>query len=205
MLLKINPENPEGRKIRQVVECLKNGGVIIYPTDTVYGLGCNIFDQKAVEKICRLRDLDPKKAMLSMICKDISQVSEFSAQIDNPVFKILKQHLPGPFTFVLKAGRGVPKLFRNRKQTIGVRIPNNRIVIAIVEQLGNPILTTSLRSDDEILEYFTDPIDIFEDFKKQVDIVIDGGIGGNVPSTVIDCTDEVPALLRKGVGEWEIV
>lgn len=202
MLLKIHPENPEGRKIRQVVESLKEGGVIIYPTDTVYGLGCDIFDQKAVEKICRLRDLDPKKAMLSMVCKDISQIAEYAAHIDNPVFKLLKRHLPGPFTFVLKAGSGVPKLFKNRKQTIGVRVPDNQILLDIVEALGRPILTTSLKSDDEILEYFTDPIDIYEDFGKLVDIVIDGGIGGNVPSTVIDCTDEEPALLREGVGEW---
>lgn len=202
MLLRINSENPEGRKIRQVVESLQNGGVIIYPTDTVYGLGCDIFDHKAVEKICRLRDLDPKKAMLSIVCKDISQISEYAAQIDNNIFKALKKHLPGPFTFVLKAGHGVPKLFKNRKQTIGVRVPNNQIVLDIVEALGHPILTTSLKSDDEILEYFTDPIDIYGDFKKLVDIVIDGGIGGNVPSTVIDCTDDTPALLRAGAGEW---
>lgn len=202
MLLRINSENPEGRKIRQVVESLQSGGVIIYPTDTVYGLGCDIFDHKAVEKICRLRDLDPKKAMLSIVCKDISQISEYAAQIDNNIFKALKKHLPGPFTFVLKAGHGVPKLFKNRKQTIGVRVPNNQIVLDIVEALGHPILTTSLKSDDEILEYFTDPIDIYEDFKKLVDIVIDGGIGGNVPSTVIDCTDDTPALLRAGAGEW---
>jgi tRNA threonylcarbamoyl adenosine modification protein (Sua5/YciO/YrdC/YwlC family) len=202
MLFRINSENPEGRKIRQVVESLEQGGVIIYPTDTVYGLGCDIFNQKAVEKICRLRGLDPKKAMLSMVCKDISQVSEYASQIDNNVFKLMKRHLPGPFTFVLKAGNGVPKLFKNRKRTIGVRVPDNQIVLDIVEGLGRPILTTSLKSDDEILEYFTDPIDIYDDFKKLVDIVIDGGIGGNVPSTVIDCTDDAPALLRAGAGEW---
>lgn len=204
MLLKINTDNPEGRKIRQVVEILEAGGVIIYPTDTVYGLGCDIYQQKAVEKICRLRDLDPKKAMLSIICKDLSQISEFTAPIDNSTFKILKKHLPGPFTFVLKAGGGVPKLFKNRKQTIGVRVPDNRIVHQILEELGHPILTTSLKSDDEVLEYFTDPLDIYEDFKKLVDIVIDGGLGGNVPSTVIDCTEDVPALLRAGAGEWEL-
>jgi tRNA threonylcarbamoyl adenosine modification protein (Sua5/YciO/YrdC/YwlC family) len=139
---------------------------------------------------------------LSIVCKDISQVSEFAAQIENTTFKILKKYLPGPFTFVLNAGNNVPKLFKNRKRTIGVRIPDNRIVLDIVEALGRPILTTSLKSDDEILEYFTDPIDIYEDFKKLVDIVIDGGIGGNVPSTVIDCTDDTPALLRAGAGEW---
>lgn len=203
MLLRINPENPEGRKISQVVDSLQNGGVIIYPTDTVYGLGCDINDQKAVEKICRLRGLDPKKAMLSIVCKDISQVSEFASQIDNSTFKLMKRSLPGPFTFVLKAGSNVPKLFKNRKRTIGIRIPDNRIVLDIVEALGRPILTTSLKSDDEILEYFTDPIDIYEDFKKLVDIVIDGGVGGNVPSTVVDCTDAMPALIREGAGALE--
>lgn len=203
MLLRINPENPEGRKISQVVDSLQNGGVIIYPTDTVYGLGCDINDQKAVEKICRLRGLDPKKAMLSIVCKDISQVSEFASQIDNSTFKLMKRSLPGPFTFVLKAGSNVPKLFKNRKRTIGIRIPDNRIVLDIVEALGHPILTTSLKSDDEILEYFTDPIDIYEDFKKLVDIVIDGGVGGNVPSTVVDCTDAMPALIREGAGALE--
>ncbi|MCB0633976.1 MAG: L-threonylcarbamoyladenylate synthase [Saprospiraceae bacterium] len=203
MLLRINSENPEGRKIRQVVESLESGGVIIYPTDTVYGLGCDIYDQKAVEKICRLRDLDPKKAMLSIVCKDISQVSEFASQIENTTFKLMRRLLPGPYTIVLKAGSSVPKLFKNRKRTIGIRIPDNRIVLDIVETLGHPILTTSLKSDDEILEYFTDPIDIYEDFKKLVDVVIDGGVGGNVPSTVIDCTEDIPALLRAGAGEWE--
>ena len=142
--------------------------------------------------------------MLSIVCKDISQISEFAAQFDNSTFKNLKRHLPGAFTFVLKAGHGVPNLFKNRKKTIGVRIPDNQIVLDIVEALGHPILTTSLKSDDEILEYFTDPIDIYDDFKKLVDIVIDGGIGGNVPSTVIDCTGAGPALIREGAGEWTL-
>ncbi len=201
MLLKINPDNPEGRKISQVANILRDGGVIIYPTDTVYGLGCDIFNPKAVERICRLRGLKPEKAMLSFICKDISQIAEYAFQIDNDVFKTLKRNLPGPFTFVLKSNNQVPKLFKNRKRSIGVRIPDNRIAQAIVEDLGRPILSLSLKSDDEILEYFTDPIDIFDDFKKLTDVVIDGGIGANVPSTVVDCMGDEIIIIRQGAGE----
>jgi len=203
MLLRINPDNPEGRKIKQVAETLSKGGVIIYPTDTVYGLGCDIFNPKAVEKICRLRGLKPEKAMLSFICKDISQIAEYAFQIDNDVFKALKRNLPGPFTFVLKSNNQVPKLFKNRKRSIGVRIPDNNIATAIVEELGRPILSLSLKSDDEILEYFTDPIDIYDDFKKLVDIVIDGGIGTSVPSTVVDCMSEEMSIIRQGAGEFD--
>ncbi len=201
MLLKINPDNPEGRKIRQVVETLERGGIIIYPTDTIYGLGCDIFNHKAVEQVCRIRKLDPKKARLSFICENISQIASFAHQLDNETFRLLKKHLPGAFTFVLKANNEVPKLFKNRKKTIGVRIPDNVIARTIVEELGRPVLTASLKSDDEILEYFTDPIDIYDDFKKLVDVVIDGGIGGNVPSTVVDCTDLEFEVLREGAGE----
>jgi tRNA threonylcarbamoyl adenosine modification protein (Sua5/YciO/YrdC/YwlC family) len=203
MLLKINPDNPEGRKIDQVVDALKDGGIIIYPTDTVYGLGCDIENAKAVERICQLRGLDPKKAMLAMICSDISQVSDYAQQIDNPVFRLLKRNLPGPFTFVLNAANSVPKMFKNRKKTIGIRVPDHQVPQAIIEKLGRPILTTSLKSDDEILEYFTDPEDIYEDFKKLVDIVVDSGPGGNTPSTVVDCTDEKPVVLRLGAGVLE--
>ena len=204
MFLKINPDNPEGRKINQAVEMLENGGVIIYPTDTVYAFGCDINDHKAVDKICKLRRLDPAKAHLSLICKDISQVSDYAQQIDNQVFRLMRKHLPGPFTFVLNSNNQVPKMFKNRKRTIGVRIPNNNICMAIVQELGHPILTASLKSDDEILEYFTDPIDIYEDYKKLVDLVIDGGIGGNVPSTVVDCTGTEPVILRQGTGILEV-
>lgn len=201
MLLKVNPDNPEGRKISQVAKILRDGGVIIYPTDTVYGLGCDIFNPKAVERICRLRGLKPEKAMLSFICKDISQIAEYAFQIDNDVFKTLKRNLPGPFTFVLKSNNQVPKLFKNRKRSIGVRIPDNRIAQAIVEDLGRPILSLSLKSDDEILEYFTDPIDIYDDFKKLTDVVIDGGMGANIPSTVVDCMGDEIVILRQGAGE----
>ena len=204
MLLKINPDNPEGRKIDQAVDVLREGGVIIYPTDTVYGLGCDIFNSKAVDRICKLRGLDPVKARLSFICKDISQVADYAQQIDNTVFRLMKKHLPGAFTFVLNSNNKVPKMFKNRKRTIGVRIPDNNICQALVEGLDRPILTASLKSDDEILEYFTDPIDIYEDFGKQVDLVIDGGIGKNQPSTFVDCTGAEPVVLRLGTGVLEL-
>ncbi|MCB0652916.1 MAG: threonylcarbamoyl-AMP synthase [Saprospiraceae bacterium] len=201
MLLRINPDNPEGRKIKQVVEVLRQGGVIIYPTDTVYGLGCDIFQQKAVDRICHLRGINPEKARLSFICKDIADISEYTTQIDNQTFKLLKKNLPGPFTFVLKSGNKLPKIFKNNKKTIGIRIPKNNIVTAIIEELGHPMMTSSLKSDDELLEYFTDPIDIYEDFKKRVDLVIDGGIGGNIHSTVVDCTEADVEIIREGAGE----
>lgn len=201
MLLEIHPDNPDNRKIQQAVKVLEKGGVIIYPTDTVYGIGCDIFNKKAVDKICKLRKLDPVKARLSFICKDIAQVAEYAQQIDNETFRFVKKNTPGPFTFVLNSNNDVPKMFKNRKRTIGVRIPDNKIVLALVEALGRPILTTSLKNDDEILEYFTDPIDIFDDFKNQVNVVIDGGIGGNVASTVVDCTGSDFEILREGAGE----
>jgi tRNA threonylcarbamoyl adenosine modification protein (Sua5/YciO/YrdC/YwlC family) len=203
MFLQIHPENPEPRKIKQVADALRDGGVIIYPTDTVYGIGCDITNHKAVERVCRLRRLDPDKAMLAMICTDMSQVSQFTAQLDNQVFRLLKQYLPGPYTFILKANNDVPKMFKNRKKTVGIRIPDNAIVQAIVTELGRPILTTSLKSDDEILEYFTDPIDIYDDFENLVDIVIDGGNCGNVPSTLVDCSKDSIELIRRGAGEWK--
>lgn len=200
MLLQINPDNPQGRKLDHAIKALEDGGVIIYPTDTVYGLGCDIMNKKAVARIARLRGLDPGKALFSFICKDISQVSEYAAQISNDVFRVMKHNLPGPFTFILKANNRVPKILKNRKDTIGVRIPDNQIILSLVERLGRPILTTSLKSDDEILEYFTDPRDIYDDYAKLVDLVIDGGPGGNQPSTVIDCTGDQPTMVREGAG-----
>lgn len=201
MLLNINSDNPEGRKVQQVIDTLEKGGIIIYPTDTVYGLGCDIFNKKAVAKICQIRGLKPEKARLSFMCQDIRQIAAYAAQIDNEVFRLMKHHLPGPFTFVLKSNNEVPKMFKNKKRTIGVRVPDHPIIQTILHEFGRPILTISLKSDDEILEYFTDPIDIYDDFKKLVDIVIDGGIGGNIPSTVIDCTTDPPEILREGAGE----
>ena len=202
MRLHINSENPEGRKIRQAIDIIQSGGIIIYPTDTVYAFGCDIFSKKAVEQICRLKKLDPKKARLSIICKDLSQLAEYTQQIENQIFRALKKHLPGPFTFVLNSNNQVPKLFKNKKRTIGIRIPDNAICQSLVEGLGHPLLTASLKSDDDILEYFTDPLDIYEDYKKRVDLIIDGGVGGNEPSTIVDCTGTEPVVLREGKGAF---
>ncbi len=200
MLLNINSHNPEGRKISQVVEILRKGGIIIYPTDTVYALGCDIFSPKAVERICQLRRLDPAKAMLSFICKDISQIAAYTKPIPNQTFKLLRNNLPGPFTFILEANNDLPKLLKNRKNTIGVRIPDHRVPIDIVEALGHPILTASLKSDDDIMEYYTDPEEINELFQKQVDVVIDSGAGGITPSSLINCVGIEPEIIREGPG-----
>lgn len=201
MLLTIHPQNPDARKIAQAVEILQSGGIIIYPTDTVYAIGCDMSNQEAVERVCRLRNLDPERAMLTIMCRDISEVAEYAAQIDTPVFKLLRRNLPGPFTFVLPAGSKTPKLFRNRKKTIGIRIPDHPIVQALIEGLGRPILTTSLKTGDDVVEYYTDPEALHEDYHKLVDVVIDGGAGGNSPSTLVDCTGPDPEVLRQGLGE----
>ena len=201
MLLKIHPDNPSSRKIEQVTKTLEKGGVIIYPTDSVYGLGCDIFNHKAVDKICRLRKLNPAKANLTFICIDIAQLSEYTVQLNNTLFKLLRRNTPGPFTFIFSANNKVPKLFKNRKKTVGIRIPENNIARDIVENLGRPILSLSLKSEDEIVEYYTDPFDINEDFQNQVDIVIDGGMGNHEPSTVVDCTGDEPEVIRKGAKE----
>ncbi len=192
------------RKIDQVVDSLKNGGVIIYPTDTVYALGCDIQHKKAIEKVCQLKGIKPEKSNLSIICKNLSQLSEYTAQLDNRLFKTMRKVLPGPYTFILKANSSVPKLFKNNKRTIGVRIPDNRIIQTIVEELGNPILTTSLKTDDDILEYPNDPIDIYDDYQKIVDIVIDGGLGGMTPSTVVNCIGGEPEVVREGAGDVDV-
>jgi tRNA threonylcarbamoyl adenosine modification protein (Sua5/YciO/YrdC/YwlC family) len=200
-LIKIYPENPQPSAINKVVKSLQNGGVIIYPTDTVYGLGCDIFNQKAVERICRIKGIKPEKSNLSFICYDLSHISEFAKNINTPLFKIMKKALPGPFTFILNATSTVPKIINPKKKTIGIRIPDNNIPRLIVKELGNPIITTSIKDEDEILEYSTDPELIFEKFKNLVDIVIDGGYGKNVPSTILDCTKEPIEIIREGMGD----
>ncbi len=201
MLLRINPDNPQDRLIRQVVDKLESGGVIIYPTDTVYGLACDIEQAKAVQRICRLRQLDVRKANLTIVCQDIRQISNYTHQIDNQNFKLLKRNLPGPFTFILRAGQRLPKSFQNRRKTVGVRISANPITHALIDTLGRPLLSISLKSDDEILEYFTDPSEIHDDYEKLVDIVVDGGTGNNIPSTVVDLTGSEPEIIRQGEGE----
>jgi tRNA threonylcarbamoyl adenosine modification protein (Sua5/YciO/YrdC/YwlC family) len=201
MIQTIHPQNPDQRKIAQVAEMLRKNGVVIYPTDTVYAIGCDMMSKEAVERLCRIRHLDPQKAMLTLICKDISQVAEYAAQIDTPVFKLMRRNLPGPFTFILPAGSKTPKLFINRKKTIGIRIPDNAILMALIEELGHPILTASLKTDDDVVEYFTDPEDLHDQYQNLVDAVIDGGPGGIVPSTLVDCTGQEPELIREGAGE----
>jgi tRNA threonylcarbamoyl adenosine modification protein (Sua5/YciO/YrdC/YwlC family) len=200
MLLRLHPDNPPARLIRQTVDTLEKGGVIIYPTDTIYGLGCDIFHQKAIERICRIKQVDPKKAQLSFVCSDLGHLSDFAKQLPNHTYRLLKEHLPGPYTFILPASKMVPKILQSKKDTIGLRIPNNNIALAIVKELGRPILSASLPG--ELVEDYTDPEIMYENFMKEVDIVIDGGIGGTVPSTVIDCTGEGPVLIRRGLGEW---
>jgi tRNA threonylcarbamoyl adenosine modification protein (Sua5/YciO/YrdC/YwlC family) len=201
MILHIHPDDPQPRLIRQVVEKLQQGGIIIYPTDTVYGLGCDILQQKAVERICRIKKVDPKKAQLSFVCSDLSHLSEYAKPLSNPVYRLLKEHLPGPYTFILPASKLVPKILQSKKDTIGLRIPDNTIAMAIIKELGRPILSASLPG--ETVEDYTDPEIMQENFRNEVDFVIDGGIGGMTPSTIIDCTGDEPLLIREGLGKWE--
>ncbi len=203
MLLRIYPENPNEKAIQEVVDVLKNGGLIIYPTDTVYGLGCDITNQKAIEKICQIRGIKPEKANFSFICHDLSHISEYVKPIDTSVFRMLKKALPGPFTFIFSATNKVPKLLSSNKKTAGIRVPDNNIAREIVKQLGNPIVSTSIRDEDEILEYSTDPELIYEKYKDRVDIVIDGGYGGNIASTVIDCSNGDFNVIRQGKGHLQ--
>ncbi|MFM9909021.1 MAG: L-threonylcarbamoyladenylate synthase [Chitinophagaceae bacterium] len=200
MLLQIHPDNPQPRAIHLIVEALEKGAVIIYPTDTVYGLGCDIFQQKAIERICRIKEIDPKKAQLSFICSNLSDLSKYTKSISTPLYRILKSNLPGPYTFILPASKEVPKILKSKKETIGLRIPDNNIAQAIIKQLGRPLLSASLPG--QITEELTDPELIFEIFGNRVEYVIDGGIGGIVPSTIIDCTQEEPLIIRQGLGSW---
>jgi tRNA threonylcarbamoyl adenosine modification protein (Sua5/YciO/YrdC/YwlC family) len=199
--LQLHPDNPQPRLIKQVIECLKDGGVIIYPTDTIYGLGCDIMQHKAVERICKIKNIDPQKAQLSFICRDLSHLSDYTKSIDTPLYRMLKSYLPGPYTFILPASKLVPKILQNKKNTIGLRVPDNIICRHILDALGNPILSASLPGD--MVEEYTDPEVIYEKFEHQVDFVIDGGIGGMVPSTIVDCTSHDWTILRQGLGEWE--
>lgn len=201
MLLHLHPDNPQPRLIKQLAECMLDGGIIIYPTDTIYGIGCDIFQTKAIEKICRIKGVDPQKAQLSFICKDLSHLSDYTRSIDTPLYRMLKNHLPGPFTFILPANKQVPKILQSKKSTIGLRIPDNNICRNLGDALGHPILSTSLPG--EMVEEYTDPGVIFENFKDRVDFVIDGGIGGMMPSTIVDCTGDEWTVVRQGLGEFE--
>jgi tRNA threonylcarbamoyl adenosine modification protein (Sua5/YciO/YrdC/YwlC family) len=202
MLLHIHPDNPQERNIKTAIDCLRKGGVIVYPTDTVYGLGCDIYNTEAIERICRIKKVDPKKAQLSFVCADLSQLSNFAKPLDTPIFRILKRALPGPYTFILEANKQVPKSLKTKKETVGIRVPDHIISQALIRELGHPIMSVSLPTDvDE--GYYTDPEMIQEFYTKQVDIVIDSGIGNVTFSTVIDCTSGAPELIRAGAGEWE--
>ncbi|MEQ1554364.1 MAG: L-threonylcarbamoyladenylate synthase [Ferruginibacter sp.] len=202
MLLHLHPDNPQPRLLKQLAECLLDGGIIIYPTDTIYGIGCSINQPKAIEKICRIKEVDPQKAQLSFICKDLSHLSDYTKNIDTPLYRMLKAHLPGPFTFILPASKQVPKILLSKKSTIGLRVPNNKICMAIGEVLDHPILSASLPSS--VVEDYTDPEIIYEKFKHQVDFVIDGGsIGGIVPSTIVDCTTNEWVVIRQGLGNFD--
>ena len=201
MLLEIHPINPDTRKIKKVIDALEKGSVIIYPTDSVYGLGCDILNQKAVGRICQIRKIDPEKANLTIICKDIKQLANYAHQIDNQLFKILKENLPGAFTFIFKANKQVPRHFKNKRKTIGIRVPNNPIALAILEDLGRPILSISLKNEEEDdNEFLVNPSLIYDNFEKRVDIVIDGGMGSDEPTTVVDCSDGGIEIIREGKG-----
>ena len=200
MLIHIHPESPQTRQIKTAVECLQRGGIIIYPTDTIYGLGCDILQHKAVERVCRIKNVDPKKAQLSFICSDLSHLSDYAKQLPTTTYRLLKEYLPGPFTFILPASKMVPKILQSKKDTIGLRIPDNNIALAIIKELGRPILSASLPG--EMIEDYTDPEIMHENFRNEVDVVINGGIGGSVPSTVVDCTGAEPIVIREGLGKW---
>jgi len=205
MLVEINPRNIDKRLIQQAVDVLKKGGIIIFPTDTVYSMGCDLYNKKALNNLAKMKGLKLNKTNFSIICADMSDLANYVQQLDRPTFKLLKHALPGPFTFILNATSEVPKLFDSSKKEIGIRIPNNEIVLEIVRQLGNPLVTTSLHNDaDTILDYYADPYTIYEHFDDTVDLIIDGGYGNLDASTVIDCTSGAPVIVRQGIGKLDI-
>ena len=204
MLLNIHQKNPDSRKIKQVVECLNDGGVIIYPTDTVYAFGCDVYNKKAMERLCHIKGIDIKKHNLSFICYNLSHIADFTKHLDTPTYKLMKKTLPGPYTFILNAKTSIPKLFKNKKKEIGIRIPDNNIPREIVKELGNPIVTTSVKDNDMVLEYSTDPELIHEYFENKVDLVISSGYGESTPSTIVKCTNNFPEILRKGKGDTSL-
>jgi len=198
-LIKLYEENPEEKKLNRIVNVLKDGGLVIYPTDTVYGVGCDFTNAKAVQRVCQLKDTTPKS--LSFICYDLSEISSYTRGLSTPVFKVMKKALPGPFTFILNANSKVPKTLNAKKKTVGIRVPDNNIPRQLVRLLGGPIITTSLKDDDKLIEYTTDPELIYEKYKNDVEVVIDGGFGGNIPSTIIDCSNEEFEVIREGLGD----
>jgi tRNA threonylcarbamoyl adenosine modification protein (Sua5/YciO/YrdC/YwlC family) len=201
MLLRVHPDNPGERQLKIITDCLHSGGLVIFPSDTVYGLGCDITQIKAVDKIAQIKGIKREKANFSFICHNLSHLSDFTRPIPNHIFRMMRKTLPGPFTFILNANSNVPHYFQSKKKTVGIRIPNHLVPLQIVEKLGNPIMTTSIHDEDEIIEYSTDPELIYEKYRDIVDIVVDSGHGGNIPSTVVDCTGDEPVVVRQGKGE----
>ena len=204
MFIEIHPENPNPRGISKIVECLKDGGVVIYPTDTIYGIGCDIFQPKAVERIAKIKGIDLKKQNFSFICSDLSHLSDYALPIDRSLYKIMRKVLPGPYTFILNANSNIPKLFKIKKKTVGIRVPNHNIPLQLVDQIGNPLLTTSLIENTDNIESNIEPSIIYENYKNKVDIVIDGGLGKLTPSTVLDCTQSEIKIIREGLGDLNI-
>jgi tRNA threonylcarbamoyl adenosine modification protein (Sua5/YciO/YrdC/YwlC family) len=204
MFIKIYPQNPNPKCVQQVAECLRDGGIVIFPTDTIYGMGCDIYKPKAVEKIISILGETKKKNALSFICHDFSHLADFTTPIENHIFKAMKRALPGPYTFILNANNQVPKMIHGNKKTVGIRVPDNSIIRAIVQELGHPVFSTSIKDEDEIVEYITDPELIYEKYSDLVDIVVDGGYGDNVPSTVVDCTSGEIEIIREGKGDCAI-
>ncbi len=200
MLLKIYPDNPSEKQIRVVAECLNDGGVIIFPTDTIYAMGCDIYKPRAIDRVAQIKGIKKQKANFSFICHDLSQLSDFTKPIGNEVFKLMKSSLPGPFTFILNANTNVPKIFQSKKKTVGIRVPDNNVPLHIIRELGNPVMSTSIHDEDEIIEYTTDPELIYEKYGNLVDIVIDSGYGDNTPSTIVDCTGGDIVVVREGKG-----
>jgi tRNA threonylcarbamoyl adenosine modification protein (Sua5/YciO/YrdC/YwlC family) len=203
MLVKIYPKNPSQEKIREVVQVLAHDGVVIFPTDTIYAIGCSIYSPKAIERVARIKGINPKTANFSFLCYDLSQISDYTRPFSNDVYKLIRRSLPGPYTFILNAGSNLPKIMGYKKKTVGIRIPENDILSEIIRELGNPLMSTSVHDDDEVLEYTTDPELIHERYETMVDLVIDGGYGDNTPSTIIDCTGEEILMVREGKGEIE--
>ncbi len=201
--LSMHPVTPEPRKLLHVAALLKSGGIIVYPTDTIYGIGCDLMNRRAVERLCHILDIKPQKLNLSFICSDLSHISKYVKRIDTPEFKILKKLLPGPFTFIFESSSQVPKILDVNKKTVGIRIPQHPIPLEIVKLLDNPLITSSIKDDDQIKEYTTDPEEMYEDFKHKVDLIIDGGPGGNIPSTIVDFTGGEPVVTRQGLGEFD--
>jgi tRNA threonylcarbamoyl adenosine modification protein (Sua5/YciO/YrdC/YwlC family) len=202
-LIKIYNDHPDPKAVRRVVNCLRNGGLVIYPSDTVYALGCDITNKGALSRIAKIKGVPLEKANFSFICEDLSNLSDYVKQIDTGTFKLLKRAFPGPYTFILPGNSNLPSVFKKKKE-VGIRIPDHPVVQAIVSALGNPIVSTSIKDEDDLIEYTTDPELIFEKWKNKVDIVVNGGYGGNIPSTVIDLTGEFPELIREGKGSLEI-